>query len=105
MISFPQVRVFPGDSAGEESTYNMGDLGLIPGLERENGYPPQYSGLENSMDCIVHGVAKNQTLLSNFHSPQNKILNKCLVDVELWDFPEGPWNISKNVFFSPYKRR
>ena len=32
-----------------------------------NGYPLQYSGLENSMDCIVHGVAKSQTRLSNFH--------------------------------------
>ena len=32
------------------------------------GYPLQYSGLENSMDCIVHGVAKSQTQLSDFHS-------------------------------------
>ena len=32
-----------------------------------NGYPLQYSGLENSMDCVVHGVAKSQTQLSNFH--------------------------------------
>ena len=49
----------------------MGDLGLIPGLGRSpgegKGYPLQYSDLENSMDCIVHGVAKNQTRLSNFH--------------------------------------
>ena len=45
---------FPGGSAGEESTYNAGDLGSIPGLGRSpgegNGYPLQYSGLENSMD-------------------------------------------------------
>ena len=50
----------------------MGDLGLIPGLGRSpgegKGYPLQYSGLENSVDCIVHGVAKNQTRLSDFHS-------------------------------------
>ena len=50
----------------------MGDLGLIPGLGRfpgeGKGYPLQYSGLENSMVCIVHGVAKNQILLSDFHS-------------------------------------
>ena len=50
----------------------MGDLGLIPGLGRSpqegKGYPLQYSGLENSMDCIVHGVTKNQTRLSDFHS-------------------------------------
>ena len=59
------------DSAGKESTCNAGDLGLIPGLGRspgeKNGYPLQYSGLENTMDCVVHGVTKNQTLLSNFH--------------------------------------
>ena len=46
--------------------------GLIPGLGRcageRNGYPLQYSGLENSMDCIVHGVAKSRTRLINFHS-------------------------------------
>ena len=49
---------------------NAGDLGSIPGLGRSpgegNGYPLQYSGLENPMDCIVHGVAKSQTLLSDF---------------------------------------
>ena len=33
-----------------------------------NSYPLQYSGLENSMDCIVHGVTKSQTLLSDFHN-------------------------------------
>ena len=45
--------------------------GLIPGLGRSSGkgkgYPLQYSGLENSMDCIVHGVAKSWTQLSDFH--------------------------------------
>ena len=50
---------------------NEGDLGSIPGLERSLGegigYPLQYSGLENSMDCIVHGVAKSRTGLSDFH--------------------------------------
>ena len=49
----------------------MGDLGLIPVLGRSpgegKGYILQYSGLENSMDCIVHGVAKSQTQLSDFH--------------------------------------
>ena len=48
----------------------MEDLGLIPGLGRSpgegKGYPLQYSGLENSMDCIVHGVAKSCTCLSDF---------------------------------------
>ena len=63
-------RSFPGGSAGKGSPYNAGDLGSIPGLGRfpgeGNGYPLQYSGLENSMDCIVHGVAKSQTRLSAF---------------------------------------
>ena len=56
---------FPGGSAGKESACNVGDLGSIPGLGKSlgegNGYPLQYSGLENSMDCIVHGVAKSRT--------------------------------------------
>ena len=61
---------FPCGSAGKESTCNMGDLGLIPGLGRSpegKGYPLQYSGLEDSMDCIAHGVAKSWTQLSDFH--------------------------------------
>ena len=64
-----------GGSDGKESTCNEGDLGSIPGLRRFPGekddYPLQYSGLENSMDCIVHGVAKSQTQLSNFHFTSN----------------------------------
>ena len=60
----------------KKSTCNEEDLGSIPGLGRSpgegNGYPPQYSGLENSMDrgawwATVHGVAKSQTGLSDFH--------------------------------------
>ena len=55
----------PGGSAGKESACNAGDLGLIPGLGRSpgegNSYPLQYSGLENSMDSIVHGVAESDT--------------------------------------------
>ena len=61
----------PGGSAGKESTCNVGDLGSTPRLGKSPGggksYPLQYSGLENSMNCIVHGVAKSQTRLSNFH--------------------------------------
>ena len=52
---------FPHSSAGEESACNVGDPGSIPGLGRSpgegKGYPFQYSGLENFMDYIVHGVA------------------------------------------------
>ena len=51
----------------------MGDLGLIPGLGRfpgeGKGYPRQYSDLENSMDCIVHGVTKSQ-LPTNQQGPK-----------------------------------
>ena len=58
-------------SAGKESTFIVGDLGSIPGLGRfpgeGKGYPLQYSGLENSMDYTVLGVAKSWTQLSNFH--------------------------------------
>ena len=53
---------FPCGSAGKESACNAGDLGLIPqsgrSPEEGKGYPLQYSGLENSMDCMVHCVAK-----------------------------------------------
>ena len=59
---------FPRGSAGKESTCNAGDLSSIPGLGRSpgegNGYPLQYCGLENSMDCTVRGVAKSWTRLS-----------------------------------------
>ena len=64
---------FPCGSAGEESTCNAGDLGSIRGLGRSpgegKGYPLQYSGLENSMDCIVHGVTESRTRLSDLHYP------------------------------------
>ena len=59
---------FPGGAVVKNLPANAGDardVGLIPGSGRSsgegNGYPLQYSGLENSVDCIVHGVAKSQT--------------------------------------------
>ena len=67
---------FPGGSDGNESGRNAIALGLIPGLGRSpgegNGNPLQYSSLENPMDrgawrATVHGVAKIQTRLSDFH--------------------------------------
>jgi len=65
------LQDFPCGSAGKESACNVGDLGLIPGLGRSpgggNGYPLQYSGLENSTDYIVYGVAKSRMWLSDFH--------------------------------------
>ena len=66
----PVFLGFPGGSAGKESVGSAGDMGSIPGLGSPgecNGYPLQYSGLENSMDSIVHGVAKSWTGLSDFH--------------------------------------
>ena len=63
---------FPCGSASKESACNVGDLGLIPGLERSpgggKGYPLQYSGLENSMDCSppdssVHGILQARILV------------------------------------------
>ena len=66
---------FPGGSAGKESTYSAGDLGLTPGLGRSpgegKGYPLPYSDLENSMDCIFHGIGKSWTQLSDFHFHSN----------------------------------
>ena len=62
---------FPCGSAGKESAYNAGDLCLISGFGRAlgkgKGYPLQYSGLDNSLDCIVHGVAKSRTQLRDFN--------------------------------------
>ena len=61
---------FPG-SSGKESACNAGDLGSIPCLGGSpgegNSYPFQYSGLENSMDCMVQGVTNSRTWLSDFH--------------------------------------
>ena len=80
-IATPWTVAPPGPSAhgisqarilepGNESSCDVGDLGSIPGLARSPGegsnYPLQYSGLENSRDCIVHGVTKSQTQLSDF---------------------------------------
>ena len=71
-LPFTDHLGFPGGSAGKESACNEGDLGLIPGLGRSlgegKGYPIQYSGPENSMDCIGQGITKSQTQLSDFHS-------------------------------------
>ena len=64
----PVFLSFPCGSAGKKSACNAGDLNLIPGLWRSPGegkdYPLQYSGLENSTDCVVHWVKKSQTRLT-----------------------------------------
>ena len=91
---------FPCGSAGKESSCNAGDLGSIPGLERSPGegevYRLQYSGLENSMDYIVHGVAKSWTWLSDFDSLTHshaievmlKIIQTRLQHYENWEHPD-----------------
>ena len=60
-----RLQSYQCGSAGKEFACNVGDLGLIPGLGRSfgegEGYPLQYSDLENSMDCVVCGVAKSWT--------------------------------------------
>ena len=76
----PVFLGFPCGSADKESACHAGDLGSIPGLGRSpgegKGYPLQYSGLENSMDCTVHGVAKSWTRLSDFHF-HAKYIHRC----------------------------
>ena len=66
----PALLGFPDGSAGTEFACNVGDLGSIPGSARSpgegKGYSLQHSGLESSMDCIVHGVTKSQARLSDF---------------------------------------
>ena len=96
---------FPDSSVGKESTCNAGDLGLIPGLGRSpgegKGYPLQYSGLENSMDSIVLGVAKSWTQLSDFHFTYFELWNDRLFPLNnsIWSmehvwFPNalGTWS-------------
>jgi len=72
-LPIPVFLGFTCGSAGKESACNSGGLGSIPGLRRSpgegKGYPLQYSGLDNSMDCIAHVVTKSQTKLSDFHFP------------------------------------
>ena len=88
-----------------ESTCNAGDLLSIPGLGRYPGkgksYPLQYSGLENSMDCAVHGVAKSQTWLSDFHLTSLHVL----ADVNSTAMNMGVHVFFQTMFFSGYMPR
>ena len=97
--------------AGKESACNARDLGSIPGLGRSPGegksYPFQYSGLENSMDCIVHGVTK-----SNYHfsqPPKQKSWPPQTNDISIsWGIGSsinslkipGFWRVGKHCSFS-----
>ena len=82
----PVFLGFPYGSAVKEFTCNAGDLGSIPGLGRSpgegKGCPFPYSGLENPMDCIVHGVTKSRTWLSDFHF--HYIYNKRTSPLCIW---------------------
>ena len=66
---------FPQSSVGKEFACNAGDPGSIPGLGRSAGegigYPFQYSGLENFMDCVIHGVAESDTTERLSHINKN----------------------------------
>ena len=90
--------MLPCGSAGKESTYNAVYLGSISGFGRSpgegKGCPLQYSGLENSMDCIVHGFAKSQTQLSGFHSLIHKIFEMSLPFI----FYEYEISLHSNLF-------
>ena len=75
---------FPDGSDGKESSCNVGDLGSIPGLGRSSeegkGYPLQYSGRENSMDCVVHGVAKSRTRSNHTEPPYSGMVRTAKID-------------------------
>ena len=100
-LPIPVFLGLPCGSAGKESACIVGDLSSIPGLGRalgeKKGYPVQYSGLENSMECIVYGVAKSGTQLNYFHFhfqglplPKNQwsiyITRKERYEILLWSF-------------------
>ena len=82
MKSRDYLGYFHDTSVGKESACNAGDPGSIPGLGRSSGegvgYPHQNSGLENSMDCIVHGVAESDTTKRLSHFTHKTILNSRL---------------------------
>ena len=86
---------FPCGTADKESAYNVGDLGSILGLGRSpgegKGYLLQYSGLENSMDFIVHAVAESDTTERlSFHFTSYLILGAfipILVDLIMLEYP------------------
>ena len=77
-----ETKGFPDSSVGKESTCNTGDPGSIPGLGRfageRKGYKLQYSGLENSMDCIGHGVTRESDRTELLSGPLSNIMKTFL---------------------------
>ena len=100
------VLGFPCGSAGKESTCNAGDLGLIPGLGRcpGEGKGFQYSGLENSMDSRVHGVAVRHdwatfTSLKSSYFPH--LLMQEMQEMQVWFLgPEDPLKEGMTTHFN-----
>ena len=92
-LGFEAKQGFPCGSAAKGSACNARDLGLIPGLGRSpgegKGYPLQYSGLENTVDCIVHGVTKSQTRLSDFHFQCSSRVEQ--LSLRFWKASELGW--------------
>ena len=102
------TSTFPHGSAGKESACKMRDLELIPGLGRSfrerKGYPLQYSGLENSMDSIVHRVTKSWTGFSDFRfhsqsgSEQSLIISRCFSGNQRWYWVTGCKTQDENIY-------
>ena len=99
----PPTPVFLGSHgglAGIESPCNVGDLGSIPVLGRSpgerNSYPLQCSGLENSIECRVHGVAKSETGLSHFHFTS---FDGSSSHVQMWELGHKEGRAPKNWCF------
>ena len=80
----------------KETSANFG-LGWSPGSGK--GYPLQYSGLENSMDCIIHGVAKGRTRLSRFHFHRTKYQFSSIQLIHVWLFVT-PWTTARQASLS-----
>jgi len=104
-FSLPLYLCLLCGSAGKEPACNAGDLGSIPGLGRSpgegKGYTLQYSSLENSMDCIVHGVAKSWTQLGDFF--KKFIWLKCVLELLHYKVTLFPFEINKCFVESDFK--
>ena len=91
---------FPSGSAGKESSCKAGELGSIPGLGRSpgqgKGYPLQYSGLENSMDCIVHGRIMELYVHDVNESQTRSLRSDSLQPHVLY----SPWEFSRLAYWS-----
>ena len=102
-------RGFPGGSTGKESACNAGDPGLIPGSGRSpgegKGNPLQDSGLENSLNQIVHGVAKSGMWLSNFYVLHIWVLC-CAQSLQSCQLFATPWTVAHQApLFMEFSRQ